>query len=155
MLRKNMWIGLVFLVVFLPTVVWSQGMMHGRWWYDKAIIQDLELTGGEKKELDEKYVASRRKMIDLKGEIEKQRFELDLLLGTEGADKQKIMERFESLEEARAALSRTRFDMLMEIRDIIGAERFQDLEIRHRERYGKNMESSRRERSSRRKNRRD
>ena len=44
MLRKKAWVGLLFLVVFLPTTIFAQGMMHGKWWHDKSIVQNLELT---------------------------------------------------------------------------------------------------------------
>lgn len=134
MLRKSAWSGLLFLVVLLPATLLAQGMMHGKWWHDKSIVSELELTDGEKKELDEKYIESRRKMIELKSEIEKQRFELDLLLGTSDADKQAILARFASLEQARANLSKARFEMLLEIRETIGAERYQDLKLMYRDR---------------------
>jgi hypothetical protein len=134
MLRKNVWIGLLLLIVFLPSTLLAQEMMHGKWWRNKSIIQELELTDGEEKILEEKYVESRRKMIVLKNEIEKQRFELDLLLGAKDVDKQKIMERYNSLEQARADLSKVRFEMLMDVRETIGVERFQDLKFMHRDR---------------------
>jgi hypothetical protein len=137
MLRKSIWSGLLLLVVFLPSILLAQGLMHGKWWYDKSITKELELTDAEKKELDEKYIESRRKMIDLKSEIEKQRFELNLLLGTSDADRQAIVARYDSLEQARANLSKARFEMLLGIRDTIGAERYQDLKLMYRGRGGK------------------
>jgi len=147
MLRKSVWSGLLFLVVFLPSTLLGQGMMHGKWWHDKSIVDELELTDSEKQDLDEKYIDGRRKMIDLKSEIEKQRFELDLLLGTRDIDKQKIMERFESLEQARSELSRTRFEMIMGVREIIGAERFQELKSMHRDRDRKEAKRFSKDRS--------
>jgi len=147
MLRKKAWIGLLFLFVFLPSTLLAQEMMHGKWWHDKEIIHDLELTDGERKVLDEKYNESRREMIDLKSEVEKQRFELDLLLSTKDADKQKIMERYNSLEQARTKLSSQRFEMLLDIRETLGAERFQELKLMHRDRDRKDTKKSRRDRS--------
>jgi Spy/CpxP family protein refolding chaperone len=147
MLRKSVWSGLLLLVVFLPSTLLGQGMLHGKWWHDKSIVDELELTDSEKQDLDEKYIDGRRKMIDLKSEIEKQRFELDLLLGTRGIDKQKIMERFESLEQARSELSRTRFEMIMGVREIIGAERFQELKSMHRDRDRKDAKRFSKDRS--------
>jgi len=152
MLRKSAWLGLLILVVFLPSTLLAQRMMHGKWWYDESIVQGLELTDSEKKELDEKYAESRRKMIDRKSEIEMQRFELDLLLGRNDADRQEIMARFDSLERARAQLSRTRFEMLLEIRNIIGAERFQELNAIYRDRKGRDTNRYREDRSSGREN---
>ena len=142
MLRKNAWIGLLFLVVFLPSSLLAQEMMHGKWWRDKSIIQELGLTESEEKALEEKYIESRRKMIDLKSEIEKHRFELDLLLGAKDAERPKIMERYNSLEQARAKLSKERFEMLMDVRETIGAERFQDLKFMHRDRDRRDRDRS-------------
>ena len=147
MLRKSVWSGLLLLVVFLPSTLLGQGMMHGKWWHDKSIVDELELTDSEKQDLDEKYIDGRRKMIDLKSEIEKQRFELDLLLGASDADKREVMERFGSLEEARAKLSRARFEMIMEVREIIGAERFLELKSMHRDRDRKDAKRFSKDRS--------
>ena len=132
MLRKSMWISLVFLVVFMPANLLAQEMMYGKWWHDRALIKELGLTKSERQTLDDKYTESRRKMIDLKNEMEKQRFELDLLLGAQDADKQKIMGRYDSLEQSRAKLSRARFEMLMDVRDTLGAERFEELKAMQR-----------------------
>jgi hypothetical protein len=147
MLRKGAWRGLLVLVVFLPSTLCAQERMHGKWWYNKSIVHELELTDSEKKDLDEKYIDGRRKMIDLKSEIEKQRFELDLLLGTSDADKREVMERFGSLEEARSKLSRARFEMIMEVREIIGAERFRELKSMHRDRDRKDAKRFSKDRS--------
>ena len=61
MLRKSACTGLLLLVVFLPSTLLARGVMHGKWWHDKSIVQGLELTDIEKKEIDEKSTVSRRK----------------------------------------------------------------------------------------------
>lgn len=148
MLRKSVWSGLLFLVVFLPSTLLAQEMMPGKWWYDKTIIRELQLTENEKKELDNKYIENRRKMIDLKSQIEKNRFELDLLLSTKDMDKEKVMEYYENLEQARGELSRQRFEMLIGVRETIGAERFQELKSMHRTRGRNDNKRSSQEKSS-------
>jgi len=147
MLRKSVLSGLLFLIICLPSTLVAQERMHGKWWHDKSIAQELDLTDTEKKEIDAKYAVNRRKMIDLKYEIEKQRFELDLLLGTEDADKQQILERFDNLEQARNKLSKARFEMLMDVRETIGAERFQELKAVHRQRGRKDSRKYPKDRS--------
>ena len=102
-----------------------------------AIRSYYALTDDEARILDEKYTASRRKMIELKNDVEKQRFELDLLLGSQDSDKGQILSRYESLEQARQKLSRERFEMFMSMRNTIGAERFQELKLMWRDRDGK------------------
>ena len=66
MLRTKAWFALLLLVVFLPATVVAQEMMHGKWWNDSSMADELKLTDSEKKRLDEKYIEGRRKMINLK-----------------------------------------------------------------------------------------
>lgn len=136
MIRKNVWIALVLFWIFLPASLMAQEMMHGKWWQNKTMAEQLELTDSERKILDDKYTESRRKLIDLKTEVEKERLELDILLDSNEVKKEQIFERYDSLERARAKLSKERFGLLMEVRDIIGIERFQELKFMHRDRYG-------------------
>lgn len=137
MTRKYVLSGLLFLLLILPAAVMAKGMMHGKWWHAKAIKQELGLSENEIRILDEKYIESRRKMIDLKNDVEKQRFELDLLLSEQYLDRDKIMAQYENLEQARARLSRERFEMFMAIRETLGAERFQELKLMRRDRYSR------------------
>lgn len=148
MLGKNAVIGLLVFAVLLPSSLWAQEMMHGKWWHDRSIMRELELTDSERKVLEQKYTESRRRMIDLKSEVEKQRFELDLLLGAEEFNREKILAHYDNLETARRNLSRERLEMLMSIRETIGVERFQDLKLmyRDRDRNRKDRKSSYRDR---------
>ncbi len=146
MLRKNAWFVLVLFVVFLPSTLLAQEMMHGKWWNNSSMAEELKLTDSERKILDEKYTESRRRMIDLKTEVEKERLELDIILDQQDANKDRISERYDSLEKARSKLSKERFGLLIEVREIIGTERFQELKAMHRSRTRNKMDrpSSRR-----------
>ena len=148
MLRKNAWIVLVFFVVFIPSTILAQEMMHGKWWNNSGISEEIKLTDSERKMLDEKYTESRRKMIDLKSEVEKERLELDIVLDNQDASRDQIAERFDSLEKARAKLSKARFGLLIEVREVIGAERFQSLKEMHRSRTRDKMDRRSKNRSS-------
>ncbi|UCD65918.1 MAG: periplasmic heavy metal sensor [Deltaproteobacteria bacterium] len=148
MLRKSAWIGLLFFVFLLPSILLAQETMHGKWWHNKTIINELELTDHERKELDARYTESRRKMIKLKSDIERNRFELDLLLDMKEIDREKIMEHYDNLEQARTELSKQRFQMLMDVRETIGAERYQELKAMHRDRDRKDSKRSSGERPS-------
>jgi len=134
MLRKNVWIALALFLIFLPSSLLAQQMMHGKWWQNKAMTEQLQLTDSERKLLDEKYVESRRRLVDLKSEVERERLELDILLESPESNRVQISERYDRLEKARANLSKERFGLLIEVRDIIGVERFQELKSMHRNR---------------------
>ena len=101
----------------------------------------MNLTDSEKQKLDAKYVENRRRLIDLKSNLEKERFEVELLLDTTGVDRDKIMKHYEDMENARIELSKERFRMLMDVRDTIGPERFQTLKSMHKERKKRRKDS--------------
>jgi Spy/CpxP family protein refolding chaperone len=148
MLRKIAWFVLVLFVVFLPSTLLAQKMMHGKWWNNSEVADELKLTDGERKILEEKYTDGRRKMIDLKSEVEKERLELDIVLENPDASKSQIVERYDNLENARKKLSKERFWLLIEVREVIGAERFQSLKEMHRSRTRDKMDRRSNDRSS-------
>jgi Spy/CpxP family protein refolding chaperone len=148
MLRKNAWFVLVLFVVFLPSTLLAQKMMHGKWWNNSEVADELKLTDSERKILEEKYTDGRRKMIDLKSEVEKERLELDIVLENPDASKSQIVERYDNLENARKKLSKERFWLLIEVREVIGAERFQSLKEMHRSRTRDKMDRRSNDRSS-------
>ena len=122
--------------------------MHGKWWQDKAVAEEMKLTDGERKLLDEKYTASRRKMVDLKSELDKERLELDIVLDKQDADKGQLNEQYEKLEKARAKMSKERFGLLMDVREIVGTERFQSLKEMHRSKTRNKKDRHSKDRSS-------
>ena len=148
MLRKNAWFILVLFVVFLPSTLLAQEMMHGKWWNSTPMAEELKLTDSERKTLDEKYTESRRRMIDLKSEVEKERLELDIVLDQQDANKDRISERYDSLEKARAKLSKERFGLLIEVREVIGIERFRELKAMHRSKTRNKMDRHSKDRPS-------
>jgi Spy/CpxP family protein refolding chaperone len=148
MLSNKVCFALVALLLFLPSILFGQEMMDGKWWQNKRIAEKLEITNSEKQSLDDKYVAGRRKLITLKGEVEMERFELDTLLDREDSKRDTITAQFNKLETARSKLSAERFNMLLEVRDIIGIERFQQLKSAHRDRRKKMVERIKKERGS-------
>jgi chromosome segregation ATPase len=149
MLRKNAWLVLVLLAVFLPGNLLAQEMMHGKWWNNKEVAEEMGLTDSERKSLDKEYTDSRRRMIDLKSKVEKERLELDIALDKKDADKEQISNRYEKLEKARSELSRERFRLLTEMRDIVGVDRFHELKSMHRNKSRSRMGGEHGNRSSR------
>src|SRR5210317_1604334 len=101
MLRKKAWFVLVMLAVLMPSTLLAQEMMHGKWWNNSAVADEIELTDTETERLEAKYTESRRKMIDLKSEVERERLELDIILDKKEANKDQITERYNNLEKAR------------------------------------------------------
>lgn len=118
---------LVSLWILVPAISMGDNILPGKWWNNPKVAKKLELSKEEKKELDDLFVKSRRRLIDLKSAIEKEQFELENLLESETLDEAATMEQFKKLQKTRENLSTERFSFLIKVRKVLGFERFQYL----------------------------
>jgi Spy/CpxP family protein refolding chaperone len=132
MLGNKRGVVLAVIVLFTPGLVFGQEMMGGKWWQSERIAEELKITDDEKRQLNEIYTGSRRELITFKSNVERERFELDNLLDQRDAKRKDINDQYNRLETARSNLSTERFNLLMDIRDIVGIERYQQLKFLHR-----------------------
>jgi Spy/CpxP family protein refolding chaperone len=133
MLRKTLGGVLVMMWVLAPMVSTAQEFAPGRWWRLPQVAKHLDLSGEEKSDLDDLFVSSRRKLIDLKSALERERFDLENLLEKERLDDKAVIEQFKRLEKARSNLADERFRALMETRKTLGFERYQQLKVLFKE----------------------
>jgi len=132
MLRK-VWVGILLIfMVTLPRLTAGQDVPSGKWWYNQKVVQNLNLNQAEVRQLDQLYVDSHRKLIELKNTVEREQFELDTLLEKKTVDDAKVREQFKRLERARTDLADERLDFVIRVREIIGAERFQQLKTSYK-----------------------
>jgi Spy/CpxP family protein refolding chaperone len=59
----------------------AQDAPSGRWWNSPQVTKQLNLTSGEKQQLESAYRDSRRKLIQKKSRVEAEQFELENLMG--------------------------------------------------------------------------
>jgi Spy/CpxP family protein refolding chaperone len=79
------------------------------------------------------YLQHRRQMIDLHSQIQKERLELEYLLDSSTFDAAACMERFKKLQAAHSNLATERFKFLVQVRELLGLERFQQLKAEFRQ----------------------
>jgi Spy/CpxP family protein refolding chaperone len=140
MLRDKMLIGtMLFILVISPTVAMAKdmrdgrGMPPGKWWHNPQMSKELNLSEPERTKLDEEFRNSRRKLIELRSTVERERFELENLLELQALNEAAVMEQFKKLEKARASLAAERFSFLLQVRKTLGPERFQRLKTYYRQ----------------------
>ena len=116
-------------VIFLiaPLIAAAQEVPTGKWWYNPQIQKNLNLSQNEIGKLDKLFANSRRKLIQLKSEVEREQFELDQLLSKKKVDDAEVKKQFQKLEQARKKLANERLDFVIGVRNILGADRFQQL----------------------------
>jgi Spy/CpxP family protein refolding chaperone len=130
---KRILIGILMIfVISLPGFAGGQDIPSGKWWYNQNIVQNLNLTQSEIRQLDQLYVDSHRRLIELKNAVEREQFELDTLLGKKTVDDAKVRQQFKRLESARTDLADERLRFVIGVREIIGADRFQQLKTSYK-----------------------
>jgi Spy/CpxP family protein refolding chaperone len=122
----------LLLLLSSPAIAIGQDLPSGKWWHNPRVSQQLNLNETEKSKLDKEFVDSRRRLIELKSSVEREQFELENLLESEALDEAAVMEQFKKLEKARASLSSERFNFLIQVRKILGLDRFQRIKMFYR-----------------------
>lgn len=117
----------LILVLALAPLATGQTMPSSKWWKDPDIVKQLNLTPGEVKKLDKLFVKSRRRLIDLKNHVEKEQFEYQTLMESQTLDEKAVNRQLKKLEKARSELNSERSRFLVEVRKILGRDRFQKL----------------------------
>ena len=130
---KRILIGILMIfVISLPDFAGGQDIPSGKWWYNQNVVQNLNLTQSEIRQLDQLYVDSHRRLIELKNSVEREQFELDTLLSKKTVDDAKVRQQFKRLESARTDLADERLRFVIGVREIIGADRFQQLKTSYK-----------------------
>jgi Spy/CpxP family protein refolding chaperone len=102
-------------------------MPSGKWWKDPEFIKALRLTSDDDKKLDKLFVKYRRRMIDLTNQVEKEQFEYQNLMEAPNLDEAAVNRQLKKLEEARTELYAEKNRFVVEVRKILGRDRFQKL----------------------------
>ena len=125
--------GLILIIwLVVPVLTAAQDVPTGKWWYNPEIQKKLKLSRNEITKLDKLFANSRRKLIKLKAEVENEQFELDQLLGKKSVNDADVKKQFQKLEQARRNLANERLQFVIGVRNILGAERFQQLKSNYK-----------------------
>lgn len=126
---------IVVVLLFTSSAVVAQGMagesknfdrmLSGKWWQNPAGIKDLSLTQEEVDTLDAAFNTRKRKFMELRHAIELEQLEMNSIMEGKTLDESALMAHFNRLESARANLSLERFQYYVQIRKILGSDRFQ------------------------------
>ena len=100
----------------------------GRWWHMPGIASKIGLSDAETSQLDSMFVKNRLQLIDLKSAVEKEQFKLQNLFDAASFDEKKAEDQFAKVQAARSMLGAARFSFLLEVRKLLGKDRFQQLE---------------------------
>ncbi len=132
-MRKTLLVAALAAVLLAPAVR-AAGMPDGKWWKNPGVAAELELTPEQSAEIEKVFVRSRSKLIDLKADLEKRQLDLQGAMEDKTADRAAVEKKIESVENARAALQKTRALMILDMKQILKPAQWERLLQKQRER---------------------
>jgi Spy/CpxP family protein refolding chaperone len=96
----------------------------GRWWEDERLGARIGLTTEQRAEIRDLVYEHARQMIDLTAAVRRSELELARIVEPPGFDPAAARRAFGQLQEARRALEDQRFEMLLAVRGVLGAEQW-------------------------------
>ena len=111
-----------------------QGRMHGRWWNDPKIAQEVGLTADQQKKMDDIMQQHRLKLIDLNAALQKQEAVMHPLMEAEQPDEGKILAQIDAIAQARAELEKANARMLLGIRQVMTPDQWTKLKAMREDR---------------------
>ncbi|MBW1983246.1 MAG: hypothetical protein JRI53_00880 [Deltaproteobacteria bacterium] len=128
MLKKILSLCLLIIFLAAPAIAdKGNGLPYGKWWHNTEAAGQLNLSDNELKKLDDMYVNHRRKIIKLRAVIEEEQFELNNLIDSKTINDEAVLNQSKKLEQARSNLSTERFYFFLDIRKLLGFDRYQQL----------------------------
>ena len=106
---------------------------RGKWWRMPKVAKELNISSDEQAKLDDLYFNNRNQMIDLKSNVKKEQLELERILEKKSFDESACMNQFQKVLKAQNRLSTERYNFLIEVRKLLGPERFQQLKTKFQE----------------------
>jgi hypothetical protein len=91
------------------------------------VASELQMSSDEQATLDDLYYKHGNQMIDLKSDLKKAQLALEQFIENEKLDESACKDQFQKVVEARNTLSTERYNFLIEVRKLLGYERFVQL----------------------------
>ena len=137
-MRSWFWAALVCPAVLLAQPARSgvrQGpaLWEGAWW-NSPIVQNLDLTEAQRKDIRGTVREYRGHLLDLREAVQRADSDLEIALGENPLDQRKANEAIEHLATARGELTRTLSQMTLRLRTILTNEQWQELQRRQAQR---------------------
>jgi Spy/CpxP family protein refolding chaperone len=128
MLNRSLAAVLAAIMLFLlPRVSQANEIPPGRWWHIPYFAEQLNITDQQKDELDKLFDYNRRRLAELKKQVEDQKTELLKAIDEEHLNENTAIAQMKALESTRTLLAATHFSYSLEVRKLLGHDRFEML----------------------------
>ncbi len=130
------WVAVVLMAC--PALAGQNGGPRGKWWRAPQIAGQLHLSQSEIQQLDQLHFQMQQRVIRHRNEIEQAKLTLDKLMNSRPLNEQAVDKQYARLGRAQTAIAQEKSQFLVQVRKILGRDRFQQLRTifdRSRRRY--------------------
>ena len=108
----------------------------GRWWHLPYFATQLDITNAQKEQLDRLFDYNRNRLAQIKMQMEQERSELVNAVEGQHLNEAAAEYKMRKLENSRTLLASTRFTYSLEVRKLLGYDRFKRLRMLFRNWHG-------------------
>jgi Spy/CpxP family protein refolding chaperone len=127
-MRKVLLITVVLVLVALMTAANEFDLPPGTWWENQRFVDHIGLTEEQQGQIRDIVFAYARRMIDLKAEVEKAGLDLASSVDQVDFDPVPVRAAYAVFQAARQKLENERFEMLLEVRQVLTYEQWRKIE---------------------------
>ena len=133
MLKKSLVILAAIMLLLIPRNSRANEIPPGRWWHIPYFAEPLNITDQQKDELDKLFDHNRHRLAELKKQVEEQKNELLKAIDEEHLNENSAIAQMKTLESSRTLLAATHFSYSLEVRKLLGHDRFLRLKTLYRQ----------------------
>lgn len=123
---------------FLPDLLaFDTHLGGGKWWYRPPVKDKLQLTPDQINKINKVWIEHRKRIIDIRSDIEKAYLDLENIMGQPMVDTQDAYKLAERIGQLQARRTEERIRMAIEIRQELSIEQFEKLKGLRREFAGR------------------
>lgn len=100
----------------------------GRWWENPRMVEHIDLSDEQQAQIREIVFAYARRMIDLKADVDKAGLDLANTVDQQEFDPAPVRAAYAVFQTARHKLENERFEMLLEVRQVLSYEQWRKIE---------------------------
>jgi len=100
----------------------------GHWWDNPRIVEKLKLTDEQRKAMGAILLEHRRKLIDLRGNVQKAELDLEPLMNADQPNETKLLTQIDGVAQARAELEKANARFLLALRGKLTLDQWKQLQ---------------------------
>ncbi|ETR68375.1 MAG: hypothetical protein OMM_10598, partial [Candidatus Magnetoglobus multicellularis str. Araruama] len=107
----------------------------GKWWQMPDVVRTLKITNKEKTLLEQMFLKSRKTMIGIKSEMKIHELDMETLMESEPFNETAVKNKYSVILNTGIKLFEKQFDFLVEVRKLLGKNRFMQLRDHFHEKH--------------------